>query len=249
MHCRPYFEMKAQFNQMLEQQKTKVQNLESQVSTSKLTYADALRNLEQISDEIHRSRSKSHTTKPITPVTNNKQKSFDTLSDDLSDFSEEYKSLPKKLSYLVSPVNTKMEDVDGYKSVNMGNNASPVSPLSQSEKSDLVGNPAITQSRSSEWTEINLDVSSPEDDIPYKRMDGAKEDEKPKLVRQKTLPNPKIEHEFSSIKSKMKLDATISNWISRSSAKNDMDSLNNSMCALLSIYKIRQNDFQVAVRV
>lgn len=46
--------MKAQFNQLLEDQKTKVKKLEVKVSSAKASYAEALHNLEQISDEIHR---------------------------------------------------------------------------------------------------------------------------------------------------------------------------------------------------
>ncbi|XP_049806052.1 uncharacterized protein LOC126248753 isoform X1 [Schistocerca nitens] len=52
----PYFEMKAQFNQLLEEQKKRVKSLEKQVGQAKMNYAEALRNLEQISDEIHRTR-------------------------------------------------------------------------------------------------------------------------------------------------------------------------------------------------
>ncbi|XP_063217754.1 uncharacterized protein LOC134528243 [Bacillus rossius redtenbacheri] len=52
----PYFEMKAQFNQVLEEQKKRVKSLEQQVGQAKMSYAEALRNLEQISDEIHRAR-------------------------------------------------------------------------------------------------------------------------------------------------------------------------------------------------
>jgi len=52
----PYFEMKAQFNQLLEDQKKRVKGLEQQVGHAKMSYAEALRNLEQISDEIHRTR-------------------------------------------------------------------------------------------------------------------------------------------------------------------------------------------------
>ena len=51
---RPYFEMKAQFNQLLEDQKKRVKSLEQQVGHAKMSYAEALHNLEQISDEIHR---------------------------------------------------------------------------------------------------------------------------------------------------------------------------------------------------
>lgn len=51
---RPYFELKIHYNQLLEQQKNKVKSLEKQVSEVKNRYAEALRNLEQISDEIHK---------------------------------------------------------------------------------------------------------------------------------------------------------------------------------------------------
>lgn len=51
---RRYYETKAQFHQMLEGQKTRVSILERSVGEAKMTYADALRNLERISDEIHR---------------------------------------------------------------------------------------------------------------------------------------------------------------------------------------------------
>ncbi|XP_066597203.1 uncharacterized protein [Prorops nasuta] len=53
---RPYYEMKAHFNQMMEEQKIRVSILERSVSEAKMTYAEALRNLERISDEIHRTR-------------------------------------------------------------------------------------------------------------------------------------------------------------------------------------------------
>lgn len=84
----------------------------------------------------------------------------------------------------------------------------------------------MTHSQSSEWTEINLDNSSPEEDIPYRKLETTTD--KPRLSRQKTLPNPKVENEFSSIKSKMRLDTSISNWISRSSAKIDESQLNGN---------------------
>lgn len=51
---RPYYGVKAHFNQMLEEQKKRVTMLEKSVSEAKMTYAEALRNLEKISDEIHR---------------------------------------------------------------------------------------------------------------------------------------------------------------------------------------------------
>ncbi|KAG8198395.1 hypothetical protein JTE90_021638 [Oedothorax gibbosus] len=53
---RPYFEMKAQFNQLLEEQRRKVHHLEEHILKMKVNYADALHNLEEISDEIHEKR-------------------------------------------------------------------------------------------------------------------------------------------------------------------------------------------------
>ncbi|NXG40291.1 3BP5L protein, partial [Dromaius novaehollandiae] len=53
---KPYFELKAQFNQILEEHKAKVTALERQVSQAKTRYSVALRNLEQISEQIHARR-------------------------------------------------------------------------------------------------------------------------------------------------------------------------------------------------
>ncbi|GCB74945.1 hypothetical protein scyTo_0018925 [Scyliorhinus torazame] len=53
---KPYFELKAQFNQILEEHKAKVTALEKQVSQAKTKYSVALRNLEQISEQIHARR-------------------------------------------------------------------------------------------------------------------------------------------------------------------------------------------------
>ncbi|XP_074873347.1 SH3 domain-binding protein 5-like isoform X3 [Carettochelys insculpta] len=53
---KPYFELKAQFNQILEEHKAKVTRLEQQVGQAKMRYAVALRNLEQISEQIHARR-------------------------------------------------------------------------------------------------------------------------------------------------------------------------------------------------
>ncbi|XP_041969660.1 SH3 domain-binding protein 5-like [Aricia agestis] len=57
---RPYFEEKARINTALEAQKARIQTLEGQVADAKLKYSQALRNLERISDEIHKHRSRRH---------------------------------------------------------------------------------------------------------------------------------------------------------------------------------------------
>ncbi|KAL8608036.1 hypothetical protein ACOMHN_023852 [Nucella lapillus] len=53
---KPYFEMKARFNQIMEEHKHKVGMLEEDVSSAKSLYSTALRSLEAISDQIHRQR-------------------------------------------------------------------------------------------------------------------------------------------------------------------------------------------------
>ncbi|XP_028820637.1 SH3 domain-binding protein 5-like isoform X1 [Denticeps clupeoides] len=56
LKSKPYFEMKAQFNHILEEHKAKVVQLEERVAKVKTCYSVALRNLEQISEQIHAQR-------------------------------------------------------------------------------------------------------------------------------------------------------------------------------------------------
>uniref|UniRef100_A0A3B4XIE0 SH3 domain-binding protein 5 n=1 Tax=Seriola lalandi dorsalis TaxID=1841481 RepID=A0A3B4XIE0_SERLL len=56
LKSKPYFELKAQFNHILEEHKTKVLQLEQHVAKVKTRYSIALRNLEQISEQIHAQR-------------------------------------------------------------------------------------------------------------------------------------------------------------------------------------------------
>ncbi|XP_034030088.1 SH3-binding domain protein 5-like, a isoform X2 [Thalassophryne amazonica] len=58
LKSKPYFELKAQFNHILEEHKTKVLQLEQHVAKAKTRYSIALRNLEQISEQIHAQRVK-----------------------------------------------------------------------------------------------------------------------------------------------------------------------------------------------
>lgn len=106
--------MKAHFNHLLEVQRSRVQNLESQVCNAKLTYADALRNLEQISDEIHRTRSKTH--RNLAKVQEQQSETPETVGS-FPEFpyqeEDEYLSLPATLSTTSSPIQTTMEEVSG----------------------------------------------------------------------------------------------------------------------------------------
>ncbi|KAM8826478.1 SH3-binding domain protein 5-like, a [Synchiropus picturatus] len=56
LKSKPYFELKAQFNHILEEHKAKVLQLEQSVAKVKTRYSIALRNLEQISEQIHAQR-------------------------------------------------------------------------------------------------------------------------------------------------------------------------------------------------
>ncbi|XP_037893192.1 SH3 domain-binding protein 5 homolog isoform X1 [Glossina fuscipes] len=53
---RPYFEEKQICQDQLQTQKNRIEELQQQVQVAKQTYATALRNLERISDDIHRQR-------------------------------------------------------------------------------------------------------------------------------------------------------------------------------------------------
>ncbi|XP_064472148.1 uncharacterized protein LOC135386268 isoform X1 [Ornithodoros turicata] len=52
----PYFELKSRLNEALEEQKKRVFQIEEDVMRVKFSYAEALHNLEEISDEMHNSR-------------------------------------------------------------------------------------------------------------------------------------------------------------------------------------------------
>ncbi|KAI4884236.1 hypothetical protein NFI96_011600 [Prochilodus magdalenae] len=57
---KPYFELKAQFNNILEDHKLKVDQLEERVTEVKKLYSITLRRLEKISEEIHAQRGEDH---------------------------------------------------------------------------------------------------------------------------------------------------------------------------------------------
>ena len=56
--CSEYFEVKARLNQNLDDQKRQIQVIEETISMTKRGYADSLKELERISEEIHERRRK-----------------------------------------------------------------------------------------------------------------------------------------------------------------------------------------------
>lgn len=56
LQLQPYFELKARLNEALEEQKKRAFQIEEDVMRVKFSYAEALHNLEEISDEMHSNR-------------------------------------------------------------------------------------------------------------------------------------------------------------------------------------------------
>ncbi|MPC28033.1 SH3 domain-binding protein 5-like [Portunus trituberculatus] len=117
---RPYFELKSAVNQQLEAQKQQVRQLEESVGRAKMTYSQALANLETISDEIHRTRQCQElgvrgigvgADSPIPPMeaglplTTQPLHYAESISDS-ANASQEFKSLPGKLGPVAAPILT-----------------------------------------------------------------------------------------------------------------------------------------------
>ena len=56
MFCRPYFDTAQSYDQRLKSIRNGIQKLEEEIQSSKNSYSKALKNLENISEEIHEKR-------------------------------------------------------------------------------------------------------------------------------------------------------------------------------------------------
>ncbi|XP_059618725.1 SH3 domain-binding protein 5-like isoform X2 [Phlebotomus argentipes] len=152
---RPYYETRANYNGLLKAQKQKVTDLEARVSEAKMTYNEALKNLEQISEEIHKMRKERRSIEMEFGASNSSQ----------IDSSDEYLDFPAKLSTKSSPVRQQrfaaldcphlLRDIDirsfgGTSSESNGYQTDDASPI----KVDNVSNVNVD-----EWTEIRLSNS------------------------------------------------------------------------------------------
>ncbi|XP_023302448.2 uncharacterized protein LOC111684497 isoform X3 [Lucilia cuprina] len=122
---RPYYETRANYNGILKAQKEKINSLENRVAEAKMTYNEALKNLEQISEEIHRQRQQKQANL-LNYETMLKQVEVDNASSNYSspmgsgtsytqfpcdiDTSDEYLEMPDKLSTNSSPVRQRHPD-------------------------------------------------------------------------------------------------------------------------------------------
>ncbi|XP_067639557.1 uncharacterized protein [Eurosta solidaginis] len=113
----PFYEARANYNGLLKAQKQKINELESKVTEAKMTYNDALKNLEQISEDIHRQRQEQRgllngTHLPELCAANKvvaSAQNYQHLTCD-SNTTEEYLKLPAKLSTQSSPVRQRHVD-------------------------------------------------------------------------------------------------------------------------------------------
>ncbi|XP_037820601.1 dentin sialophosphoprotein isoform X3 [Lucilia sericata] len=122
---RPYYETRANYNGILKAQKEKINSLENRVAEAKMTYNEALKNLEQISEEIHRQRQQKQANL-LNYETMLKQVEVENASSNYSspmgsgtsytqfpcdiDTADEYLEMPDKLSTNSSPVRQRHPD-------------------------------------------------------------------------------------------------------------------------------------------
>ncbi|KAG4078194.1 hypothetical protein HA402_002246 [Bradysia odoriphaga] len=152
----PYYETRANYNGILKEQKKRIVELELKVSSAKASYNDALKNLEQISEEIHKMREERR-------LSNEMAENYDAndcIENSTSNFTDEYLDFPSKLSTKSSPIRQKniekldcphlIRDFDSYPQ--QGSSAELNSP----GRSDgtFVSNDDMEQ-----WTEIRLSNS------------------------------------------------------------------------------------------
>uniref|UniRef100_A0A182SKW9 Uncharacterized protein n=1 Tax=Anopheles maculatus TaxID=74869 RepID=A0A182SKW9_9DIPT len=182
----PYYELRANYNALLLEQKQKVVELETKVAESKLRYNEALSNLERISEEIHRQRkaransldedgggSGSSSSSAVTGRGGNKMLATMHLPFSKSpsaariDSNDEYLEFPAKLSIKASPIKQKyLDKLDcPHLLKDFARKTSP-SGESDSDNYQFSPNPTIDDitNMSSEdieqWTEIRLSNSN-----------------------------------------------------------------------------------------
>lgn len=109
----PYYETRANYNGLLKAQREKITNLENKVSDAKMTYNEALKNLEQISEEIHRMRQEkcdSYNLNISFDESNSSPCNNKMTFPNQIDSCDEYLDFPPKLSTKSSPVRQKRFD-------------------------------------------------------------------------------------------------------------------------------------------
>uniref|UniRef100_T1H436 Uncharacterized protein n=1 Tax=Megaselia scalaris TaxID=36166 RepID=T1H436_MEGSC len=102
----PYYETRANYNGLLKVQREKIVNLENKVSESKMTYNEALKKLEQISEEIHKMRQDRKNFFNMLDEPSTHEREFPQKINSI----DEYYDVPLKLSTKSSPIHQKSLD-------------------------------------------------------------------------------------------------------------------------------------------
>ncbi|XP_052872025.1 uncharacterized protein LOC128277552 [Anopheles cruzii] len=177
----PYYELRANYNALLLEQKQKVVELEAKVAVSKLRYNEALTNLERISEEIHQQRKaransmdEDGSCSSTSSATNHRSKMLamhlpfnKSPSAAKIECSDEYMELPAKLTIKASPIKQKYLDKLDCPHL-LKDFARKTSPNAESDSDNyqFSPNPTIDDitNMSSEdieqWTEIRLSNSN-----------------------------------------------------------------------------------------
>uniref|UniRef100_A0A1B0AXP5 SH3 domain-binding protein 5 n=1 Tax=Glossina palpalis gambiensis TaxID=67801 RepID=A0A1B0AXP5_9MUSC len=128
-HDLPFYETRANYNGILKTQKNKINDLEHKVTEAKMSYNEALKNLERISEEIHHQRQQQQERKQQQQLLQGKQtnllsneSNLDTLNKTAGtglsfpnfpcdiDSADEYLEMPDKLSTNSSPIRQRQPD-------------------------------------------------------------------------------------------------------------------------------------------
>lgn len=111
---RPYYETRANCNGLLKVQKLKIEEMESKIYTAKMTYNEALRHLEEISEEIHRLRQETQQKLEQYDLEGMDEQTTTTThrsnSSSQIESTDEYLDFPLKLSLKSSPIKQKQLD-------------------------------------------------------------------------------------------------------------------------------------------
>ncbi|GAB0094561.1 uncharacterized protein DMENIID0001_098780 [Sergentomyia squamirostris] len=138
----PYYETRANYNGVLKMQKQRINDLEVKVSEAKMTYNEALKNLEMISEEIHKMRKERQSLE--CGISSGSCSQIDSM--------DEYLDFPSRIPTKLSPATIKVDNinVDEWTEIRLSNSESTSSGYSQNTQNDV-----DTQSDSGSSSEDN----------------------------------------------------------------------------------------------
>ncbi|CAG0916633.1 unnamed protein product [Notodromas monacha] len=102
LKAKPYFDLKDVFNNDLQEQKRRVQELQKEISNAKSKYSDALQNLENISDRIHARRKLEASKSDVDLDIQLEEDSFDGSYSDVDPDDEGFASVSSSAGYQMS---------------------------------------------------------------------------------------------------------------------------------------------------